>query len=182
MAQQQTSTRSQAAAPDPKADPAALAGQQAQNANRPEDQPATEPQAREMAKAENDPAPRRTKSKAAASRKSTAKKDATSEAAADESAEAAPERVDRFAARQDANDEARKAHAKATGGNLFPEKKPEDGQIVLATKSNRIGSPQFMAQYRAVSPDSPQGAFYSNRNGSYSLLEGAVDSWMEVPG
>lgn len=90
--------------------------------------------------------------------------------------------VDRFRARHDANDTARKRHAKATGGNLFPEVKPHDGQIVLATKSNRVGSPQFMAMYRTVSASSPDGAFYSNRNGEYSMLEGAVDSWMEVPG
>lgn len=103
-----------------------------------------------------------------------------SEALAKQAEAAKP--VDRFKARRDADDTARKRHAKATGGNLFPEVKPADGQIVLATKANRVGSPQFMAQYRTVSNSSPDGAFYSNRNGEYSMLEGAVDSWMEVPG
>lgn len=92
------------------------------------------------------------------------------------------ERHDRFAARRDADDTARKRHAKATGGNLFPEVKPQDKQIVLATKASRVGSPQFMAQYRTVSASSPDGAFYSNLNGEYSMLEGTVDSWMELPG
>lgn len=92
------------------------------------------------------------------------------------------DRSDRFKARQDADDTARKRHAKATGGNLFPEVKPQEGQIVLATKANRVGSPQFMAQFRMVSPLGNDGAFYSNRNGEYSMLEGTVDSWMDLPG
>jgi hypothetical protein len=89
---------------------------------------------------------------------------------------------DRFKARRDADDTARKRHAKATGGNLFPEVKPYDGQIVLATKAARVGAPQFMAEYRATAPSGVDGAFYSNLNGAYSMLEGSVDSWTEVPG
>lgn len=78
-------------------------------------------------------------------------------------------------------DTPRKAYAKLTGGHLFPEHKPENGQIVLATKSNRVGSPTFMAEYRAQSPTGLDGAFYSNTNGTYSMLEGEVDSWVEMP-
>lgn len=107
--------------------------------------------------------------------------DAGSKALA-EQAQASEVPHDRFKARRDADDTARKRHAKATGGNLFPEVKPADRQIVLATKANRVGSPQFMAQYRTVAPSSPDGAFYSNLNGEYSMLEGTVDSWTEVPG
>lgn len=82
---------------------------------------------------------------------------------------------DRRNNRAKAHDDARKRHAKKTGGNLFPEVKPEEGQIVMATKVNRVGSPMFMAQYH-------KGAFYSNLNGTYSMLEGDIDSWTEVPG
>jgi hypothetical protein len=77
--------------------------------------------------------------------------------------------------RADAKDEARKRHAKKTGGNLFPEVKPEEGQIVMATKTNRVGSHMFMAQFH-------DGAFYSNPNGTYSMLEGDIDSWTILPG
>lgn len=85
-------------------------------------------------------------------------------------------------AKRDSANTARKREAKKTGSHLFPEVKPEDGQIVLATKSNRVGSPMFMAEYRKTTPSSPDGAFYSNPNGTYSMLEGTVDSWMELPG
>lgn len=85
-------------------------------------------------------------------------------------------------AKRDSANTARKRHAKATGGYLFPEVKPEDGQIVMATKVNRVGSPMFMAEYRKTSPTSPDGAFYSNSGGGYSMLEGTVDSWTELPG
>ena len=52
----------------------------------------------------------------------------------------------------------------------------------MATKVNRVGSPMFMAEYHSTSPTSPDGAFYSNSNGTYSMLEGTVDSWTELPG
>lgn len=85
-------------------------------------------------------------------------------------------------AKRDSANTARKRHAKATGGHLFPEVKPAEGQIVMATKVNRVGSPMFMAEYRSSSPTSPDGAFYSNSSGTYSMLEGTVDSWTELPG
>lgn len=84
------------------------------------------------------------------------------------------------AGRDDA-DTARKAYAKKTGAKLFPEHKPEEGQIVMANKSNRVGSTSFMAQYKSMSPSGKDGAFYSNLNGTYSMLEGEVDSWIEWP-
>lgn len=78
-------------------------------------------------------------------------------------------------------DTARKAYAKKTGAKLFPEHKPEEGQIVMANKANRVGSTSFMAQYKSMSPTGADGAFYSNLNGTYSMLEGEVDSWVEWP-
>lgn len=73
---------------------------------------------------------------------------------------------------------ARRTAARKAKGNLFPDVKPEDGQIVMATKSDRLNGPTFMAQYKADNPGSQDGAFYSNSAGAYSVLEGTVDFWV----
>lgn len=84
-------------------------------------------------------------------------------------------------ARKDADDTARKQYAKRNGMNLFPEVKPEEGQIVLAYKSKAVGSTLFEAQYHSQSSTGADGAFYANRDGTFSFLVGAVDCWMEGP-
>jgi hypothetical protein len=93
----------------------------------------------------------------------------------------AEESLDIRSARREADDTARKQYAKRNGANLFPEVKPEDGQIVLAYKAKRVGASTFEAQYRTTSTESPDGAFFSNRDGSFSMFEGAVDAWSELP-
>lgn len=85
-------------------------------------------------------------------------------------------------AKRDSANTARKRHAKNAGANLFPEMKPDEGQTVLAFKGNRVGSQWFMAEYRSTSPSGIDGAFYSNSTGTYSMLEGTVDCWLEIPG
>ena len=82
---------------------------------------------------------------------------------------------------QDDADTARKARAREAGAHLFPDVTPPDGAVVLATNPRRVGATTFEAQYRRSSPQSPDGAFYSGTDGNYTMLEGPVESWMEVP-
>jgi hypothetical protein len=81
---------------------------------------------------------------------------------------------------KDNADTARKARAAQAGANLFPETTPENGQVVTAINPRRVGAIEFEAQYRRSSPQSPDGAFYSSRDGEYVMLEGPVESWREI--
>lgn len=103
------------------------------------------------------------------------------DAKADRAAEV--ERARKLVAEADA-EEAKKTKPANRKGSVrnYPDVEPRDKQIVLATKRSRTTGPNpFMAQYRKDNHDLPVGAFYSNRNGSYSVFEGEVDTWTEAP-
>lgn len=171
---QTTTRKARAARPRQEdTDTSALAEQTAENANHPErarQAPGSADRAALDAREENNP------------RASGGVDDAERQRRRENMNLGEESRVRAGAARRDSDDTARKQHAKKTGGNLFPEVQPEDQQVVLATNSKRVGSPQFMAQFRLHSRESPDGSFYSDRNGSYSILEPGVESWATLPG